>query len=96
MKVLPLSPLLMMRKSPPHYRKSRGRPVGKSDATQRSRRTAQETSDDKTRVVQMKLDAMKESETLNLTNKKSRRPPAVSFNSVSSASSNSLRDASSL
>ena len=44
--------------------KPRGRPVGKPDSTQRHRRIAQEISDDKIKVVQMKLDAMKESEAL--------------------------------
>ena len=50
--------------------KPRGRPVGKPDSTQRYRRTAQEISDDKIKVVQMKLDAMRESEALKLVNKK--------------------------
>ena len=40
----------------------RGRPQGKADSTQRTRRTAQEISDDKVRVAQMKLDALKEAE----------------------------------
>ena len=40
----------------------RGRPVGKTDSTQRTRRTAQGISDDKTRIAQMKLDALKETE----------------------------------
>ena len=40
----------------------RGRPQGKGDSTQRTRRTAQEISDDKVRVAQMKLDALKETE----------------------------------
>ena len=38
----------------------RGRPAGKSDSTQRTRRTAQEISDDKIRVAQMKPDAIRE------------------------------------
>ena len=63
--------------SPPKD-KPRGRPVGKPDTTQRYRRTAQEISDDKIKVVQMKLDAMKEAEALKMANKKSRRPSAVS------------------
>ena len=54
--------------------KFRGRPVGKPDTTQRYRRTAQEISDDKIKVVQMKLDAMKEAEALKMSNKKPRRP----------------------
>ena len=40
----------------------RGRPQGKGDSTQRTRRTAQEISDDKIRIAQMKLDALKEAE----------------------------------
>ena len=59
--------------------KPRGRPVGKPDTTQRYRRTAQEISDDKIKVVQMKLDAMKEAEALKMSNKKPRRPSAVSI-----------------
>ena len=70
--------------------KPRGRPVGKPDSAQRYRRTAQEISDDKIRVVQMKLDAMKESEALKLVNKKSRRPPAVVV--IKKSGTVSLRD----
>ena len=40
----------------------KGRPTGRSDATQRKRRTAQEISDDKIRVAQMKLDALRGTE----------------------------------
>ena len=40
----------------------RGRPQGKTDSTQRTRRTAQEISDDKIRIAQMKLDALKDAE----------------------------------
>ena len=50
----------------------RGRPAGKSDSTQRTRRTAQEISDDKIRIAQMKLDALKESEEKKLSNKRTR------------------------
>ena len=50
----------------------RGRPTGKSDSTQRTRRTAQEISDDKIRIAQMKLDALKESEEKKLSNKRTR------------------------
>ena len=53
----------------------RGRPVGKTDSTQRSRRTAQEISDDKIRIAQMKLDAIREAEERKLANKKTRRRP---------------------
>ena len=67
-----------METPPDHEReKPRGRPVGKPDSTKRYRRTAQEISDDKIKVVQMKLDAMKESEALKLANKKSRRPNKI-------------------
>ena len=54
----------------------KGRPTGRSDATQRKRRTAQEISDDKIRVAQMKLDALKETEKDKLANKRPRRQPA--------------------
>ena len=58
----------------------RGRPVGKIDSTQRYRRTAQEISNDKINIAQMKLNAMKEKEALKLANKKQGgRPPAVSI-----------------
>ena len=53
----------------------RGRPVGKADQTPRYRRTAQEISDDKVKIAQMKLDALKEAEEARLANKKTRRPP---------------------
>ena len=46
----------------PEPQTKRGRPPGKSDSTQRSRRTAQEISDDKIRIAQMKLDAVREAE----------------------------------
>ena len=36
----------------------RGRPQGKGDSTQRTRHIAQEISDDKIRIAQMKLDAL--------------------------------------
>ena len=52
--------------------KPRGRPVGKPDSTKRYRRTAQEISDDKIKIVQMKLDAMKVSEALRMSNRKPR------------------------
>ena len=61
----------------------RGRPVGKADSNQRYRRTAQEISNDKICVAQMKLDAMREKEDLKLANKKvsQRRgkPPPVTI-----------------
>ena len=52
----------------------RGRPVGKTDSTQRTRRTAQEISDDKIRIAQMKLDALKETEERKLAAKTRARP----------------------
>ena len=54
----------------------KGRPTGRPDATQRKRRTAQEISDDKIRIAQMKLDALKETEANKLATKRSRAPPA--------------------
>ena len=58
---------LMMRIN---HKNKRGRPVGKTDSTQRTRRTAQEISDDKIRIAQMKLDALKETEERKLAAKK--------------------------
>ena len=54
----------------------KGRPTGRPDATQRKRRTAQEISDDKIRVAQMKLDALRETEREKLTNKRPRAQQA--------------------
>ena len=53
----------------------RGRPPGKADSTQRTRRTAQEISDDKIRVAQMKLDALREAEERKLEARKTRPRP---------------------
>ena len=53
----------------------RGRPAGKSDSTQRSRRTAQEISEDKIRIAQMKLDSIRDAEERKLANKKTRSRP---------------------
>ena len=50
----------------------RGRPAGKSDSTKRYRRTAQEISDDKIRIAEMRLNALREMEEQKLINKKSR------------------------
>ena len=50
----------------------KGRPVGKTDSTQRTRRIAQAISHDKIRIAQMKLDALRESEERKLANKKTR------------------------
>ena len=44
----------------------KGRPTGRPDATQRKRRTAQEISDDKIIIAQMKLDTLKETEARKL------------------------------
>ena len=51
---------------------TRGRPVGKTYSTLRTRRAAQEISDDKIRIAQMKLDALRGSEERKLANKKTR------------------------
>ena len=48
----------------------RGRPAVKTDSTQRTRRTAQEISDDKIRIAQMELDAVREAEERKLANRK--------------------------
>ena len=53
----------------------RGRPAGKTDSTQRTRRTAQEISDDKIRIAQMKLDAVRDAEERKLSAKKTRSRP---------------------
>ena len=44
--------------TPPPQTK-RGRPTGKADSTQRTRRTSQEISDDKLRIAQMRLDVFR-------------------------------------
>ena len=61
--------------APPPQDVKRGRPVGKADQKPRYRRTAQEISDDKVKIAQMKLDALKEAEEARLANKKTRRAP---------------------
>ena len=53
----------------------RGRPVGKADQKPRYRRTAQEISDDKVKIAQMKFDALKEAEEARLAKKSTRRAP---------------------
>ena len=63
----------------------RGRPVGKPDATKRFRRTAQEISEDKMRIAQMRLDALRESEERKLANKKSRSKPSRAKGAVEEA-----------
>ena len=50
----------------------RGRPAGKTDSAQRTRRTAQEISNDKIQVAQMKLDALREAEERKLEARKTR------------------------
>ena len=59
----------------PPTESKRGRPVGKPDSTQRSRRTAQEISDDKIRIAQMKLDALREADERRVANRKTRSRP---------------------
>ena len=61
---------IVSEEKPTHNEIKRGRPVGKVDSNQRYRRTAQEISDDKISIAQMKLDAMKEKEALKIANKK--------------------------
>ena len=61
--------------SDPPPENKRGRPPGKTDSTQRTRRTAQEISDDKIRIAQMKLDAVREAEEKKLASKKTRNRP---------------------
>ena len=59
----------------PPTESKRGRPVGKTDSTQRTRRTAQEISDDKIRIAQMKLDALREADERRVSNRKTRSRP---------------------
>ena len=49
-----------------------GRPVGKADQKPRYRRTAEQISNDKIQIAQMKLDALREAEERKLSNKKTR------------------------
>ena len=51
---------LITDEAPPESK--RGRPAGKSDSTQRSRRAAQEISVDKIRIAQMKLNSIRSAE----------------------------------
>ena len=53
----------------------RGRLAGKTDSTQRTRRTAEEISDDKIRIAQMNLDAVREAEQRKLEARKTRHRP---------------------
>ena len=63
--------------------KKRGRPVGKADDKPRYRRTAQQISDDKLRIAEMKLNALRESEERKLSSKtRARRKPAVTEQSL--------------
>ena len=62
--------------------KKRGRPVGKVDEKPRYRRTAQQISDDKLRIAQMKLEALRESEERKLSSKTRVRKPAVAEHSL--------------
>ena len=57
----------------------KGRPTGRPDSSQRKRRTAQEISNDKVMVAQMKLDNLKEAEANKLANKRIiyKKPPTV-------------------
>ena len=54
----------------------KGRPTGKNDSTKRYRRTAQEISDDKIRVAQMRVDALREMEEKRVANRKTRSRPS--------------------
>ena len=62
----------------PEPQPRRGRPSGQTDATKRYRRTAAEISEDKIRVAEMRLQALREAEERKLANKKPRtkRPRA--------------------
>ena len=56
----------------PEPQPRRGRPSGQTDATKRYRRTAAEISEDKIRVAEMRLQALREAEERKLANKKPR------------------------
>ena len=62
----------------PEPQPRRGRPSGQADAGKRYRRTAAEISEDKIRVAEMRLQALREAEERKLANKKPRtkRPQA--------------------
>ena len=62
----------------PEPQPRRGRPSGQTDAGKRYRRTAAEISEDKIRVAEMRLQALRETEERKLSNKKPRtkRPRA--------------------
>ena len=62
----------------PEPQPRRGRPSGHTDATKRYRRTAADISEDKIRVAEMRLQALREAEERKLSNKKPRtkRPRA--------------------
>ena len=53
----------------------RGRPPGKADSTQRTRRTSQEICNGKIQVAQVKLDALREAEERKLEARKTRPRP---------------------
>ena len=59
----------------PEPEPKRGRPPGKTDSAQRTRRAAQEISNDKIQVAQMKLDALREAEERKLEARKTRPRP---------------------
>ena len=58
--------------TPAQEESAKGRPAGKNDSTERFRHTAQDISDDKIRIAQMRLDALKETEERKLANKRSK------------------------
>ena len=66
--------------------KKRGRPVGTQDQKPRYRRTAEQISQDKLRIAQMKLDALRESEERKLAVKKTRpkKAPTLSETTLQS------------
>ena len=71
---------------PTEQTKKRGRPVGVTDQKPRYRRTADQISQDKLRIAQMKLDALRESEERKLANKKPRSRKPVESSKVSESS----------
>ena len=54
----------------------KGCPTGKNDSAKRYRRTSREISEDKIRVAQIRVDALREMEEKRLANKKTRSRPS--------------------
>ena len=60
----------------------RGRPRGQADATKRYRRTASEITQDKIRIAEMRLEALREAEDRKLSNKNRDKAPRASVEEI--------------